>query len=66
MQQSTPPLVLHEISDETMREALSRTRGYTVVILKRGPAYDPPHYDGIIWEHPPVSRAIACRPPTLV
>jgi hypothetical protein len=42
---------LPEIADEFMRQALSTTRSYTIVILKRGPAYDPPRSDGIIWEH---------------
>src|SRR5262249_43713814 len=34
-----------------MRQLLPTTRGYTLVILKRGPAYDPPRSDAIIWEH---------------
>lgn len=42
---------LPEISDEFMQRALPTTRGYTVVILKKGPAYNPPRTDGIIWEH---------------
>jgi len=48
MQPSTRPLELSHLSDETMRESLSRTRGYSIVLLKRGPAYDPPHSDRII------------------
>src|SRR6202040_2838663 len=51
MQQSTSTLQLPEISDAFMQRALPTTRGYTVVILKKGPAYDPPRSDGIIWEH---------------
>jgi hypothetical protein len=51
MQPSTSLFELPDISDETMREALLRTRTYSVVLLRRGPAYDPPHSDGIIWEH---------------
>lgn len=42
---------LPEISDDLMRQLLPTTRGYTLVILKRGPAYDPPRSDAIIWEH---------------
>jgi hypothetical protein len=52
MNQSTSPeLDLPPISDETMRQGLASTRSYTIAILKRGPAYDPPHSDPIIWEH---------------
>ena len=39
------------ISDEMMQRGLATTRGYTVAILKKGPAYDPPRTDPIIWEH---------------
>ena len=51
MQQSIATLQLPEISDEVMQQALPTTRSYTVVLLKKGPAYDPPRSDGIIWEH---------------
>ncbi|HEX8967905.1 MAG TPA: hypothetical protein VF937_08505 [Chloroflexota bacterium] len=51
MQQSTPGPTLPEISDDYMRRALSGARRYTIVVLKRGPAYDPPRSDAIIWEH---------------
>jgi len=34
-----------------MRQSLQTSRGYTVAIVKKGPAYDPPRSDGIIWEH---------------
>jgi hypothetical protein len=44
-------LNLPEISDEFMQQALPTTRAYTVVILKKGPAYAPPRTDPIIWEH---------------
>jgi hypothetical protein len=47
----SPGLDLPYISDELMHQGLARTRGYTVVILKKGPAYDPPRSDAIIWEH---------------
>jgi hypothetical protein len=39
------------ISDQAMQEGLATTRGYTVVILKKGPAYDPPRTNPIIVEH---------------
>ena len=42
---------LARISDEDMKRALAQTRAYTVVVLKRGPAYDPPSSDTTIWEH---------------
>ena len=51
MQHSSPPLELPEISDVFMTQALPTTRGYTLVILKKGAAYDPPRSDAIIWEH---------------
>src|SRR5262249_6136383 len=40
-----------DISDEYMRESRAKARGYTVAILKKGPGYDPPRSDPIIWEH---------------
>ena len=40
-----------EISDDFMRQALLTTRSYTVALLRKGPAYDPPNSDSIIWEH---------------
>jgi hypothetical protein len=36
---------LPEISDEFMQQALPTTREYTVVLLKKGPAYAPPKTD---------------------
>src|SRR5919199_6103922 len=51
VQQPTSTLQLPEISDEVMRRRLQTTRGYTVVILKKAPAYDPPRSDALIWEH---------------
>jgi hypothetical protein len=44
-------LRLPEISDEFMRQGRATTRPYTIAILKKGPAYDPPRSDAIIWEH---------------
>lgn len=42
---------LPEISDEHMQESRAKTRGYTIAILKKGPGYNPPQSDAIIWEH---------------
>jgi hypothetical protein len=42
---------LPAISDQTMRQGLASTRAYTVALLHKGPAYDPPRTDAIIWEH---------------
>ena len=46
-----PELQLPTISDAFMRQGLAESRDYTVVVLHRGPAYDPPRTDPIIWEH---------------
>jgi hypothetical protein len=51
MQQSPIALDLPLISDEVMRQSLHPLRGYTIALLTKGPAYDPPRSDGIIWEH---------------
>lgn len=42
---------LPHISDEVMQQGRAKTRSYTIAILKKGPAYDPPRSDAIIWEH---------------
>ena len=42
---------LPTISDEFMRSMLPTAQTYTVVMLRRGPAYDPPASNPIIWEH---------------
>jgi hypothetical protein len=42
---------LPSISDETMRQGRASTRAYTIVLLHRGPRYDPPRSDAVIWEH---------------
>jgi hypothetical protein len=34
-----------------MRAGLAATREFTIAILKKGPGYDPPRTDPIIWEH---------------
>ncbi len=39
------------ITDEYMREMLSKTRPYTVVLLKRGPNRNVAGADAIVWEH---------------
>src|SRR5215472_8903152 len=44
-------LGLPSISDDFMRQGLASTRAYTIAILRKGPAYDPPRSDPIIWEH---------------
>ena len=42
---------LAAISDEFMQQALVTTRAYTIALLRKGPAYDPPRTDAIVWEH---------------
>ncbi|HZG23768.1 MAG TPA: hypothetical protein VEZ17_04265 [Chitinophagaceae bacterium] len=39
------------ISDEFMNQQLTKTKEYTVVILKAGPNITQPGADKIIWEH---------------
>lgn len=39
------------ITDEYMREMLSRTRTYSVVVLKATAKRDAPGADAIVWEH---------------
>ena len=40
-----------EITDEYMRERRSKARGYTLVLLRATPAFDPATCGAIIWEH---------------
>jgi hypothetical protein len=40
-----------EISDEFMREMLTRSRPYSLMILKAGPNYGTDGSDEIVWEH---------------
>jgi hypothetical protein len=40
-----------EITDEYMQQMISRTRNYSVVILKAGPNRNIPGAEKIIWEH---------------
>jgi hypothetical protein len=42
---------LPDVTDDMMRERLTSTKSYTVVILKAGPNYGTPGADRIIWEH---------------
>ncbi|SMO65340.1 hypothetical protein [Solitalea koreensis] len=39
------------ISDDFMKQMLTSTKGYTVVILKAGPNRERPDVQQIIWEH---------------
>src|SRR5262245_38965512 len=49
--QATAVVALREISNEFMRASMATVRPYTLVVLKRGPAFDPPRSDALIWEH---------------
>jgi hypothetical protein len=40
-----------EITDEFMRQTISRTKNYCVVILKAGPNRNKAGAEKIIWEH---------------
>jgi hypothetical protein len=40
-----------KISDEYMRDMLTKSRDYVAMILKAGPAYEQPGSDKIVWEH---------------
>ncbi len=40
-----------EITDDFMRQMISRTRDYCIVILKAGPNMNKPGVEKIIWEH---------------
>jgi hypothetical protein len=51
MTHSSKELDLPRISDGVMQQSLRTVRGYTIAILKKGAAHDPPRTDGIIWEH---------------
>lgn len=39
------------ITDELMREMMTRTRAFAAVILKPGPRFGEPGSEKIIWEH---------------
>ncbi len=40
-----------QITDDDMREMLTQTKAYTVVLLKATPARQSPKADAVIWEH---------------
>jgi len=40
-----------EITDDYMRDMLTKSRPYTVVLLSKGPNYKPDGDRSIIWEH---------------
>jgi hypothetical protein len=40
-----------EITDEFMRERLSKSRTYSLMILKAGPKYGGEGSDAVVWEH---------------
>jgi hypothetical protein len=42
---------MSEITDEFMRQMMTRTRDYCIVILKAGPNRNMPGLEKIIWEH---------------
>jgi len=42
---------METITDEFMRQMISSTKDYTIVILKAGPNGDLPGVEKIIWEH---------------
>jgi hypothetical protein len=42
---------LNQVTDEFMRQMISRTRDYCVVILKTGPNRNKAGVEKIIWEH---------------
>lgn len=39
------------ITDDFMKEMMTKTRPFTVVILKKGPSYQLPDILPVIWEH---------------
>jgi hypothetical protein len=40
-----------EITDDEMREMLTQTKSYSLVLLKGGPNYGVDGHDEIVWEH---------------
>ena len=42
---------MKEITDEFMREMMTKTKEYCVVILRAGPEKNRPGVDTVIWEH---------------
>jgi hypothetical protein len=52
-------LDLPPISDEFMRERLSQTESYTLLLLKKTASYIRPDADPIVWEHGRRNMALA-------
>jgi hypothetical protein len=44
-------VVVAEITDDYMLEQMTKTKPYTFLLLTRGPNWDAPDRDKIIWEH---------------
>ena len=44
-------LIVKEFSDDDMREMISTTKSYCIVVLKGGPKRNDPGADKIVWEH---------------
>jgi hypothetical protein len=42
---------MSDISDDYMREHMTRSRDYALVLLKEGPKYGSEGSDRIVWEH---------------
>ena len=42
---------MNTITDEFMKQLMTTTKSYTVVILTKGPNFNRPDAAGIIWEH---------------
>jgi hypothetical protein len=42
---------MKEITDDYMREMMTKSRDYSVVILRKSHAYNLPGADKIVWEH---------------
>ncbi len=45
------PVAVDGITDEYMHDRLRLLKGYTLVLLSRGPNWDAPDRDSIVWEH---------------
>ncbi len=43
--------MLPTISDDAMRQMMTTTQPFTIIILKKGPKFNEPGADKIIWEH---------------
>ena len=47
----TDSVVVDDITDAYMQEMLTRAQGYTLVLISRGPNWDTPDRDSIVWKH---------------